>query len=378
MNLRLVATLAAAALAVAGCGDDKTASTGPTTTTRPGITTTAPGSGATTAPAPTSAPSTTLAADRYRRFGSPATVADGFLVGASPDGSAAYVERVDPTLSRPGCEGQPEPVLFRVPLSGGAAEPVLAQGRPVRGLLVRGPAGKVALIAGCEEFLTTLRVATESADGRLTDLREVPVRDNRLVGFGWSADGTRLLAGRNGGTGAPPVVAVDLATGEVTELFRVEGRQFVTAVAEVAGGLYAVAGEGDVSLRDGRGAIRATTAGFGFAVAPDRSRIAAFGDALVVLTPGQAGPTPLATAAPGQSMTAATFSPDGRAVAYALSGDAGGGAGVATVADARAAAVPAISGRFVRVAFTGDGAALLLAVLASGGSAQVVRVPLGG
>ncbi len=118
-------------------------------------------------------PMTTTIAPDYSRPSSPTQVTTGLLEGTSPDGSALYVSALDQALSPRGCEGQPEPVLFRMPLSGGARQAVGSPGEPVRGTVLRGADRRIALVAGCEEFLSVVRVGTESPDGQLRELRRL-------------------------------------------------------------------------------------------------------------------------------------------------------------------------------------------------------------
>lgn len=392
----LAAALTALALLAAGCGggSDQGLPGSPTSTGSPmstlaqsattapgGPTGTGPGPTGSTGPTATGAPPTTTSAPSYRQFGAAVSVTRGFVVGASPDGSAVYVERLDDRLSQLGCEGEPEPVIFRVPLGGGEAAPVLAGGKPVRGQVVRGPDRRVALVVSCEGFLQTVRTGSETADGHLADLNEVPIEStDELEGFTWSADGQRLLAAQNDFlAGVVRAVALDPRTGAVSTLFELPQATFATAVARLADGSYAVAADGQVSLRSSSGAVLMSTTGFGFAVSPDRSRAMAFGPGLALLVPGGTEPRVFGTTAEGGTVLDASFSPDGRAVAFTVTSAAADVLRVLTLADGLVADAPAQAGRVVRPTFTGDGRSLVFSLVASGpAEPTVIRLPFGG
>lgn len=366
----MVVVVLAGLVVACGNGDDgsSTPSSAPPSTT----------AASTTTAASAAAGSTTTAPGAALRFGTPVTVTEGYLVASSPDGSALYVERVDDELSERGCEGAPEPVLFRVDVEGGASEPVQVGGRVAGGYftLARGPDGRVALIGACEDFVQSIWVGTESAEGRLTGLREVPLDALSASGsvtgaISWAGDGTRLLAGVSGGLSGPArAVAVDPTTGEVTDLFAVEGATQVGQVAQLADGTYVVSTGLQVSVRDGSGTILAAVAGQRFAVAPGGGQVGAFGEGVQILLPGRAQPVPIV----GEDVDAldGTFSPDGRTVAYLASGPRGASLHVATVADGRSTAVPGAEAGFtmLRPRFTGDGRALAFTILADAGTDQ--------
>src|SRR5207253_1282471 len=109
------------------------------------------------------APSTTTERTGVLHAGPATTLTTGYLGRSSPDGSAVFVEAVDPTLSQTGCEGQAEPIMFRAPMAGGDRVPVLVDGATVGGDVVRGPGGRVALVDPCEEFVSDLTLGTEAA-----------------------------------------------------------------------------------------------------------------------------------------------------------------------------------------------------------------------
>ena len=102
---------------------------------------------------------TTVARD-YHGHDRAAEVGKGLVAGASPDGSALYVSALDASPSARGCEGEPEPVLFRMPLAGDGREPVGGT-TPVRGSVIRGANGRVVVAAG----MRRLPVAPARGDG---------------------------------------------------------------------------------------------------------------------------------------------------------------------------------------------------------------------
>ena len=237
-------------------------------------------------------------------------------------------------------------------------------GEPVRGTLLRGADRRIALVAGCEEFLSVVRVGTETPDGQLRDLRRLDLGQlGSAAGLAWSGDGRSLVAiSRSldpGGQGS--VLRVDPTTGVATSLFTTTGP--VTQVGELADGTVVVAGAGRVTLRDAKGAVKETHEGVGFTVAPDGRRLAVWGKGLRLVTPGRP-PAVLATVAATDLLGPAAFSPDGRALVYATSVAAQGQVAVVTVADAKVTTLPG-TGRFVRAFFTGDGRAVAFSRLAA-------------
>jgi hypothetical protein len=319
---------------------------------------------ASTMPAASSTSTTSRPVD-YGRPSMPREAGTGLLEGASLDGSALYVSAVDATLSQRGCGGQPEPVLFRVPLAGGARQAVGAPGEPVRGTILRGADRRVALVAGCEEFLSAVRLGTETPDGQLHDLRRLDLGQlGSAAGLAWSGDGRSLVAVARSlsPSGQATLQRVDPGTGAATPLFTVPGP--VTQVGELADGTLVVAGAGRVTLRDAKGAVAETHEGVGFTVAPDRRRLAVWGKALRLVTPGQPATTLATVASPTDLLGPVSFSPDGGAVAFVTGMQASGQVAVVTLADAKVATVPG-TGRFVRAVFTGDGRAVAFSRLAS-------------
>lgn len=309
----------------------------------------------------------------YHRPSSSAEIGTGVLVETSRDGSAAYVAQEDARFPQPGCEGQPEPVLFRQPLEGGERE-LLGDGRePVKGEIIRAPGRRVALVRGCEGFFSGLAVGTETDDGHLKDLAAVePQRpDDESISpssFAWSVDGRRLLAAPElavEGGGKAAVLEVDPATGRTRGLFEVPGASHIAQLGQLANGTYVVAADGHVTLRGKNGGVAgsvggraATFAGNGFARAPDGRRIAVFGNELLLVDGESLESTTLVAREQDRQITSAAFSPDGLAVAYvsATSG-ADNVLAVVTRADGRVTRV-AGPGPLGRAVFSGDGRVL--------------------
>ncbi len=371
---RVAAAAVLTAVLLVGCGDpsEETGST----TVPPGATTSNP----------TSTTTTTIEAIDYHRLGSPRLLSRGFLGRTSPDGTALFVLAVDPDLSQVGCEGQPEPITFRVPTDGGARQPELVDGATIRGTLVRGPGGRVALVKACEGFVSEVLVGSEAADGTLGDLRPMPLfrEQGTLAGFGWSTDGRRLLAGRNNLTQETPadLVSIDPVSGAVTLVFTVDGDESraVTQVAQLADGTYVVAGYGSVSLRGADGTVSARTRGFGFDV-NGGSTVAAYGEGIVLLTSG--GPRTVVPAGPEATVITASFSPDGDALVYTVGADGVESVAITTLADDRTTTVEGPPGRHLRALFTGDGRAVAFnrqpdPTADPGADPEVVLVPVGG
>lgn len=354
-----------------------------------GTTTTTPA--ATTAPSATTAPPTTVPAARYHQFGANTMVGPGLLRGTSPDGSALYVEVPDPARTSAQCAqlGTFDRFLYRVPLTGGAREEIKAGTEPVRGEMVRGPSGRIAVFvrrpsdqgAPCSGQ-TTLFVGTETDDGRIPDLRRVQSGElAELHRFAWSADGSRLVTFR-----AParpridpwPVLLLDPATGTTTKAFDVDTRQLGDA-AQLADGTYVVTTDdtANVTLRDNTGAVRATADGNHFLVNPQRTSVAVDGATIQLLAPGQSGPSPLVPAESGRQFTAGAFSPDGQALAYGSLGTAGERVHVVTLADGTTSTVET-TGSVGAASFTGDAKSLVYNRFSAGGEQTAFAVRLGG
>ena len=351
---RGLAALAVAILVLSGCGDGDRGATPGTSTTR--------GSGS-----PTSAPSTTArAAVPYDRPGELRRVGAGFLTGVSLDGSALYAEELRPEFPELGCEGQPQPVLVRVALDSGRTELLATKALPIRGEVLHGGDARVAIVDACEGFLSRLVVGTETPDGRLRDLRQVPelsgdaVRVNPLS-LSWSRDGRFLVGAANPPTGGPRVVRIDPSSGSVSPVFSVAGLGPLLRVAELEGGAYAVAGGGRVELRAADGRRTSLADGNDLAVAPDRRSVLVFGRALSQLALDGQGPTTLVTAEAGREITSAEMSPDGRAAVFVSSAQAGedNRVRIVTLAERRVTEVLG-PGRWGRVRFSGDGRAVVL------------------
>ena len=319
----------------------------------------------------------------YHQPGEPSELSNGSLAEMSLDGSAAYVEDTDPRLSKPGCEGQPEPVTFRVPLAGGNREALGGDKAPFNGRIVRAKGQRAALVASCEEFSSGLHVGSETTDGHLTGFREVKLKRRQDEPwpspntFVWSVDGQHLIAAVNEITaeGKPTqLLRVDPSTGVTRPVFDVTGTTGVSHVDQLADGTYALAGE-DVTLRNGTGAVTATYDGDGFALPPDRTRIAVFGRTLALVTPGAAEPATLVPREPGQKITAAAFSPDGKAIAYVSRVDNDDTLSIVTIADSKATKVFG-PGRIGDPLFSADGRHLAYTELGGEGAGFVAKVML--
>lgn len=219
----------------------------------------------------------------------------------------------------------------------------------------------------CEEFFVSLQVGDQDPDGHLEHLRVVRLNDEDhgrplpVPGsFAWSVDGKYLLASGNRSSGPvvesrPGVVLrVDPATGDITRLF--ETGFEVSRVGQLADGTYVVAGNAQVTLRDGKGTVRAVD-GDGFEIAPDGRRIAVFGRELVLVTPGDSGSDTLVPKGPEAPIVSADFSPDGRAIAYLRPRHEDDRISVVTISNARITPI-AEHGRFGQPIFAGDGRAL--------------------
>jgi hypothetical protein len=340
----LLASLLALSTALAACGQRA-----PTDDVSPG----APGSPAETA-------------RDYHSFGAPSEIGRGALQAMSMDGSAAYVSDTDPAFPEPGCEGQPESVLFRQPLTGGERK-LLGDGKsPLKGEIVRGPNGLVALVRVCEEFFNGLAVGRESPDGLITEVREVKLSQTETDGtpgafsFSWAPDGKSLLAAINdplGPDGKPSaLIRIDPATGATSPLFTGEGGSGVFQFAQLAGGSYVVSSNRVVTLRDADGRITASFPGAGFVVFPDRRRLAVYGPTLAVATEASREAKNIVAERPDHEISSASVSPDGEAVAfnrYSLQGS-GNEVAVVTVGDAKMSSVVSGEG-YGEPFFSGDG-----------------------
>jgi hypothetical protein len=287
----------------------------------------------------------------------------------SLDGSAAYVSDTDKAFPGPGCEGQPEPVLFRLPLSGGRRE-LLGEGKtPVRGDVVRGPGGRVAFVDQCESFFQSLAVGKESPDGHLTDMTELKLALKEGEGspapfsFSWTPDGKSLLAAVNdpqAPDGGPSrLVSINPDTGAITQLFTSEGGSGVFQFAQLEGGTYVLSSNRLVSFRDKEGQIVAGFPGNGFEIFPDNKRVAIYGETLAVATEGSKVVVALVPNRPDYEISSASVSPDGRAIAfnrYALQ-TSDVEILIVTVEDSKSSSV--IAGKaYGSAIFSGDGKAL--------------------
>lgn len=308
------------------------------------------------------------------RFSAPTQIGTGFIDGASPDGSALYVESPDPAFPQPGCEGQPDPALFRLPVDGQPRKLLDAQFQPLHGSLIRGGRkSAVALVEGCEGYFSRLLIGTEGREGRLVGLREVKPAvadgDNINAGsFSWSSDGRSLLAVVDTlATVDKPedtqsrVVSIDPATGATVTLFTTERGSGAFLVGQLQNGTYVVASMDAVSLRDASGKIKASFPGRRFELAPDLRAVAVYGLTLSVVSQSNTSAALLVQQRPGWEISSASFSPDGKAIAFDGYNLEGGSSktelSVVTVADKKVSLVAGGS-EDGRPYFTGDGRAL--------------------
>ena len=266
---------AAVALLVAGgglaaCGDDS-----PSTTS-------------------TSSPSTTTPVVKYDQPSTVSLVGTGLVDGASLDGSAVFVQEEDPRFPQLGCEGQPQPVMFRLPLAGGERELIGNGEDHLHGRIVHGQGDRIAIVSGCEGFFTALWVGTETLDGRVSGLRKVPVQVSEgqaLAPFSisWSANGLALLGAVNIFGGGGLVVSIDPDSGALTTVFDAQAGSGVSQVGQFADGSYVVAAEVKVSIRNAQGAVKIQAAGNGFELAPDLLSVVAYGTEVLLLAPTAPG-----------------------------------------------------------------------------------------
>ena len=317
----------AASLLVAACGSSRletSRATSTTTTTTTATTTTVPDAG------------------RYHRPGEQRELGRGEVVGTSADGTAAYVAAENPASKVLGCEGLPVPWLFSVPLDGTRRAPFAPAGiQPVAGEVVRSPRARtVAVVEQCEEFFTRLVLATEGPGGKLSEARALDekVFSGLRPSLAWSRDGRTFLATTADERG--DVVRLDPATGDRTTLLG--GRRGLRA-AEMADGSLVVLLPGELLV--GRASIKVN--GYGFALTPGGDQLAVHGEDGLFLVQGGGS---ISRLAPGP-VARATWSPDGRAIAYL----AGGEVRVVTL-DGRTTTVSARAG-FSAPFFAADGRA---------------------
>jgi hypothetical protein len=303
------------------------------------------------------------------RFGTPEELGTGLLDGATRSGSALYIEEPDSALSKLGCEGQPEAVMFRVPLDGGDRTVVGGDLAPLRGHLVRGGSDdRVAVIASCESFFTRLVVATESRDGTLTDLKEVvpQVAEGFLLNastVNWSRDGKALLAAVqdvDAPDGDPAqVVSIDPESGRITKLFDAEQGTGIFNVGQMQNGNYVVATNLVVSFRDAKGVVKASFQGQGFEISPDRRRLAVFGRNLRMASQGSNRANEIVPEKEGLEVSAAKFSPDGTAIVFERYSMETGMVEISVVTlDDKKVTNVVTGAQYDRSFFTGDGKAL--------------------
>lgn len=350
---RFGCVLASVAMVVGGvaCGEDDRGTVAPSTS-----------DGATT--------TTTAVSEEidYTKPSAGRTAGTGFVVETSLDGTGIYVEEEDPAFPEPGCEGQPSPVLFRLPVAGGDRELLATKSLPLRGSAERGPDGQFVLRDGCEGFLSNLYVGSETPAGRLAGMALVPdpkPDQDRLTlsSVNWSLDGKFLVGADNGPRpgGGRWVVRIDPATGQAFDIFEVTGFDSdIFQVAELANGSYAVATTGTVEIRSATGERLAPVDGNGFAISPDHRKVVVYSAGLSLLTVDDLAPQVLVAARDGRQITSAVFAPGGEAAAYVSSSEGGevNELSVVTLAD-RKPTLAAVPARIGQPFFTGDGRSLV-------------------
>ncbi|HEX2052229.1 MAG TPA: hypothetical protein VHJ78_00700 [Actinomycetota bacterium] len=308
------------------------------------------------------------------RFGTPREIGTGVLNGTTLDGSAAYVEEADERFPEPGCEGQPNPAMFRLPLAGGERQLVGGGDTPLHGNLVRGGSeGQVAIVAVCESFFTDLWIGRESRQGEISDLRRVTpsVPENFLLNattVSWSNDGSTLLGALqdvNAPDGAPAqVVTINPESGQITKLFDAEQGTGVFKVGQMKNGRYVVATNLVVSFRDEAGVVLAGFQGQGFEIAPGGEEMVVFGRNLMRVPQGGTRASQVVEQIEGREITSAHFSPDGEAVAITRLIAGGGEVEVAivTLEDSELTSV-VTAAPYGPAWFSGDGRALVFTQL---------------
>lgn len=309
------------------------------------------------------------------RFSAPKQIGTGLIDGASLDGSAVYVEEPDAAFPQPGCEGQPEPAMFRLPVDGKPRKLLEGQSDALNGILLRGGRGAtVALVTGCEGQLQRLLIGSEGREGRLTGLREVKpaVASGDVANpgsFSWSSDGRSLLAvvdtlgdPDNPDGSSSKVVSIDPATGRVTPLFQTERGAGTFMVGQLQNGTYVAADMNSVNLLDASGKIKARLQGKRFELAPDLRSVAVYGLSLSTVSQSDTSAVPLVEQRPGWEISSVGFSPGGQAIAFIRYNLEGGRSStelsLVTLPDKK---ISQVSDRaeYGRPYFTGDGRALV-------------------
>lgn len=296
----------------------------------------------------------------------------------------------DSAFPQPGCEGAPESVLFKLPLSGGERALLRNGEQPLKDLIFRGPDGQVALVDICEGFFQGLQVGTESPDGSITDLKDVKLGldPNRglpaAFSFSWSNDGKSLLAAiddPDAPDGGPSrVVGINPQSGAVAELFSGGMGSGIFQIAQLENGLYVVSSNRVVTFHDGGGKITSTFKGNGFTLSPDRSSVVIFGEQLTTATEDDQQARLLVGQKANYEISSADISPDGTAVVfnrYDLSSGANEVA-LVTLGDSKFSAIASAPG-IGEALFTGNGKAIAFTKSdINDGTATVQLAALGG
>ena len=207
--------------------------------------------------------------------------AAGDLEGITPDGRAFIVSLADKRYTKNTCEGGAQNVLQLDPLEFGKPNRTLLNGTaPYYGDVLRASNGRVAIIERCEEFLGTIVVADQAADGGLTNSRTV--RTDGLpetpAALKWAWDASSLVGVSYGDSQDPQGNAgwtLDPTSSKVTERYRGHMDSF----GLMADGNFVVddgAASDQVFIRDANGS-KATGGGGIFQISPDGTRVATYG-----------------------------------------------------------------------------------------------------
>lgn len=150
------------------------------------------------------------------KLGEARNLGPGIVEAIMPDGSTAIISAEEPGTT--GCEGVPAWWLRQLDLATGQRETLMAgPDDPLVGRWVPGgSADRVAVVDSCEGFLGPIRIATAAADGRVTDVTEIPAPDRMIVPWTitWTSDGQALLGAGDVNFGETPgLYRIDLQTG---------------------------------------------------------------------------------------------------------------------------------------------------------------------
>lgn len=223
--------LLAALLVVTACGtgvESEAPATTPTTTLLVSTTApTGPASSATSTRTPTTVLSETAVPSIAASFLPAAVVAEGEVLGLSPDGGRLIVrEALDDGLT--GCENAPVGRVMTRALDGTDPRPAIDPGavpgsRPGGGDgdQVGFGGGRAVIVETCEEFFTAIYAGTGAPDGAIADLEELTLdpRPESLQMLAVAPDGSAVLVRAGFSTETEPSVGIydiDLSSGSMT------------------------------------------------------------------------------------------------------------------------------------------------------------------